>query len=62
VNLSAATLCEVPNLVVTVTCTVPLPAGLFAVTCAAEELTTVPFFTPKCTAVGLLRCDPEIVT
>jgi hypothetical protein len=65
VNWSAADVVEVPPTVVTVTCTVPVPAGEGTTICVAlfevklELGTEVP---PKLTEVALPRLEPEIVT
>jgi hypothetical protein len=65
VNWSAADVVEVPPPVVTVTCTVPVPAGEGTTICVAlfevklELGTDVP---PKLTEVALPRLLPEIVT
>ena len=58
-----ATPLEVPDDVLTVTFTVPVPGGEVAVTLVADmSFTLVADAVPKCTAVGLLRLVPVIVT
>ena len=53
---------EVPDGVVTVTLTVPLPGGLVTVICDAESAAIVPAAPPKLTLVAPPRSTPVIVT
>ena len=59
---SATTGVVVPVGVVTVTSTVPEPAGEVAVIDEAESAVMVPAWAPKSTAVALARFDPVMVT
>jgi hypothetical protein len=59
VNLPAAAL---PPGVVTVTLTVPVPAGLVTVICVLESAVIVPAAPPKLTPVAPSRLVPLIVT
>jgi hypothetical protein len=64
VNWSALLVAEVWPDTVTVTSTVPVPAGLVAVQLLVEaQVTAVPAFDPKATvAPEVANCDPAIVT
>jgi hypothetical protein len=62
VNWSALVVAEVPEGVVTVMSTVPLPGGLVTVICAAESAVIVPAAPPKLTPVAPARPVPETVT
>jgi hypothetical protein len=64
VNWSALLVAEVWPDTVTVTSTVPVPAGLVAVQLLVEaQVTAVPAFDPKATvAPDVANCDPAIVT
>jgi len=62
VNRSALEVAEVPPLVVTVTSTVPEPAGLVAVICVLESPMIEPAAPPKLTPVAPDRLLPVIVT
>ena len=53
---------EVPDGVVTVMSTVPLPAGLVTVICVPESAVMVPAAPPKLTPVAPARPVPVIVT
>jgi hypothetical protein len=53
---------EVPDGVVTVMSTVPLPGGLVTVICVAESAVIVPAVLPKLTLVAPVRSVPVIVT
>ena len=53
---------EVPPLVVTVTFTVPLPAGLVTVICVPESETIDAPVLPKLTPAAFARLVPVIVT
>lgn len=61
--LSPGPSAEVPPLVMTVTSTVPLPAGALAVIRVAEfTLTLVAALAPKLTAIAPVRLVPVMVT
>ena len=60
-NWSAADVADVPPKVVTVTSTVPVPAGAVAVTEVAESAVTVAAAEPNAT-VAPLRSEPVMVT
>jgi hypothetical protein len=62
VNLSADDVAEVPLGVVTVTSTVPVPAGDFAVIDVAVLYVIDPDVLPNFTAVAPVKPDPVIVT
>ena len=62
VNWSSDEVAEVPAAVVTVTSTVPVPAGLVATICVAVSLVIVAATPPKFTAVADARPVPVIVT
>src|SRR5262249_17507008 len=62
VNWSPATVAEVPPAVVTVTSTVPVPAGLKAMICVFEPLAIEPDDEPNLTAVAAARVGPEMAT
>jgi hypothetical protein len=62
VNRSAAVTADVPDGVVTVMFTVPLPGGLVTVISVAESEVIVPAVPPKLTPVAPARPVPEIVT
>ena len=61
-NSSAGEVAEVPPGVVTVTSTVPLPAGEVAVIEVAESAVIVAAFDPKSTALAPSRLVPVMVT
>ena len=62
-NWSAASVGEVPPVVVTLTSTVPVPAGDVAVICVAElTVKLVAAVAPKVTAVAPVNPVPVIVT
>jgi hypothetical protein len=62
VKRSAAVTAEVPDGVVTVMSTVPVPAGLVTVIRVAESAVIVPATPPKLTPVAPARPVPVIVT
>ncbi len=62
VYLSADEVAEVPPPVITVTSTVPVPAGLVATICVAMSLTIVAVTLPNFTTVAPDRLVPVIVT
>ncbi len=59
---SALEVAEVPPAVVTVTSTVPVPAGEVTVMEAAVSAVTAPAVVPKSTAVAFARLVPVTVT
>ncbi len=62
-NSSAGTLVETPPGPVTITSTVPVPAGLVAVISVAERTSTlVAALAPKLTFVASVKLVPVIVT
>ena len=62
-NWSAWVAGEVPAEVVTVTSTVPVPAGLVAVSSVGEtKPTSAAAFGPKCTPAPAVNPVPEILT
>ena len=61
-NSSAGEVAEVPPAVVTVTSTVPLPAGEVAVIEVAESAVIVAALDPKSTALAPPRLVPVMVT
>jgi len=62
VNWSAALVELVPPAVVTVTSTVPAPAGALAVICVAESTVNAAPVTPNVTAVAPVKSAPVMVT
>ena len=62
VNWSAGDVADVPPVVVTVTSTVPVPAGDVAVIDVGEATVKPAFVAPNLTAVAPVKLLPEIVT
>jgi hypothetical protein len=62
VNRSAVVTAEVPDGVVTVMSTVPVPAGLVTVICVPESAVIAPAAPPKLTLVAPANPVPVIVT